>query len=73
MNFAIHVLRSSYHVVERVSYLLLAQALDGLDERFFSFLSVRSFELLEMFADKSLMTVADAAGVVGDAPDGSFV
>ena len=32
--------------------------------------SLVSFELLQMFADKSLMTVADAAGVVGEAPMG---
>ena len=70
MKFAIHVLRFSYPVIESVSYLPFAQALEGLAERFLSFLSVRSFELLEMFADKSLMTVADVAGVVGEAPMG---
>ena len=70
MKFAIHVLRSTYPVIESVSYLPLAQALDGLAERFFSFRSVCSLELLEMAADKSLMTVADVAGVVGEAPMG---
>ena len=55
---------------DSVSYLPLAQAIDGLNERFFSCVSVVSFDLLEMFKDKSLMTVADAAGVVGEAPNG---
>ena len=48
----------------------MAQAIDGLNERFFSCVSLVSFDLLEMFKDKSLMTVADAAGVVGEAPNG---
>ena len=55
---------------DSVSYLPLAQAIDGLNERLFSCVSVVSFGLLEMFKDKSLMTVADAAGVVGEAPNG---
>ena len=55
---------------DSVSCLPLAQAIDGLNERFFSCVSLVSFDLLEMFHDKSLMTVADAAGVVGEAPVG---